>query len=247
MTGDAILLKPKTAEKELTKMKGILIVIEGTDGSGKGTQAKLLVQHLRDTGIPSILVSYPKYDTPTGQLIGNFLAGDFGSADKHHPKMVSALFALDRAANKAEIDKALAEGYVVVCDRYVESNIVYQCSELPSAERKNFREWLEDLEYKGVGLTRPDCTFFLDVPPEVSRRLVLEKEGRLYTDKKEDLYESRHDYLKEVYVVFQTIAETSGVWINIPCVTREGVLKTVEEIGDMIYNDFMKYVPGANL
>lgn len=214
--------------------QGKLIVVEGTDGSGKGTQAKLLVEYLKKIGEDAVLVSYPRYDTFTGKLVADYLNGNLGTFDSIHPKLASLAFAVDRYDSKAEITHLLNRGATVVCDRYVESNIVYQCAKLPPEERADFRHWLSTVEYDVLGMPFPTITLFLDVPPAISKELVLKKEARNYTDKKEDLHEAQYNFIDTVYTVFNEMAKTELTWRRIDCTKQDGSLRTIRGIANAI-------------
>lgn len=215
------------------KNRGKLIVIEGTDGSGKGTQSRILVNRLKDMGKKAVLVSYPQYDSFTGAIVADYLNGRFGSLEEVHPKLASLAFALDRFANASVVESFLAAGTIVVCDRYVESNIIYQCAKLPEEQRAEFRDWLRAVEYSILGLHEPDAIVFLDVPPEVSKQLVLKKEARTYTDKKEDIHEANHTFMESVYEVFKSMVGQPN-WLNVVCTDATGSLLSVPDISDKL-------------
>lgn len=213
------------------KQRGKLIVIEGTDGSGKGTQSRILVKRLTDMGKKAVLISYPRYESFTGAIVGDYLNGKFGSLEQVHPKLASLAFALDRFANASVVENYLAAGVTVICDRYVESNIIYQCAKLPSEQRAEFRDWLRAIEYSILGLQEPDTIVFLDVPPNVSSKLVLQKDARTYTDKKEDIHEANHAFMASVYEVFKSMLDQPN-WERVDCINSSGDLHTVPSISD---------------
>lgn len=210
-------------------MTGKLITIEGIDGSGKGTQSQLLIEKLKAAGKKVKMYSFPAYEqTFFGREVGAFLRGEFGSIDQVHPKLASVLFASDRLEQKPNLLADLEAGYYVVCDRYVESNMGHQAAKFPESERSEFIDWLSELEYKVNGLPKPDITFFLDVPLEVSKELVLMKKQRSYTDEKEDIHEAAHGYLEKVYQVYQLLLAKND-WCRIPCV-EQGSIRSIEQI-----------------
>ncbi|MGQ0816654.1 dTMP kinase [Acinetobacter baumannii] len=209
--------------------KGILITIEGIDGSGKGTQTQMLLNALRNRSIPTKIYSFPCYDeTFFGKEVGAFLRGEFGSLEQVHPKLASILFAGDRFENKNKINDDLNNGYVVICDRYVDSNIAHQCAKLDKNKQQELANWLEKLEYEIFAVPKPDLTFFLDVPLSVSKSLVLKKKERSYTKEKEDIHESSYQYLENVYTIYQELCEKRA-WIKINCLL-ENNMKSIEEI-----------------
>lgn len=210
-------------------MSGKLITIEGIDGSGKGTQAALLVDALKALGKTVKVYSFPAYDeTFFGREIGAFLRGEFGSFEQVHPKLASILFACDRAEQKPALLKDLADGVYVVCDRYVESNAAHQSAKLDVDARQPFISWIKELEYSVNTLPKPDLTIFLDLPIEYSKQLVLKKKQRSYTEEKEDIQEAQHGYLEQVYHVYKGLQQTEG-WHTIDCVV-DGELQSIEAI-----------------
>lgn len=220
-------------------MKGILVTIEGIDGSGKGTQTEMLKKKLEEASIPIKIYSFPCYEnTFFGKEVGAFLRGEFGTIEQVHPKLASILFAGDRFEKKKEIEADLANGCIVLCDRYVDSNIAHQCAKLPDSEKTKFSSWLERLEYEIFSLPRPDLTIFLDVPINISKKLVLEKQARSYTDEKEDIHEASHEYLKKVYSSYVELAERRK-WNRIECTINENI-RPVGEISIDIFHIVMK-------
>lgn len=210
-------------------MQGKLITIEGIDGSGKGTQAQLLIESLAREGKPVKMYSFPAYEsTFYGKEIGAFLRGEFGTFNDVHPKLASMLFAGDRLEQKPAMLEDLKNGISIVCDRYVESNAAHQSAKLPESNRKDFISWIKQLEYNVHSLPKPDLTFFLDLPLAFSKELVLKKQQRSYTEAKEDIQEAQHGYLEQVYQVYKQL-EKSEDWIPIQCVDEKG-LKSIEEI-----------------
>jgi Thymidylate kinase len=144
----------------------MLIVLEGLDGAGKSTQVKRLKEYLTERCGGLEYIHFPRYDAPVyGDLIGRFLKGEFGSIEAVHPQLVALLFAEDRHRAAPILREALDAGKVVLLDRYVYSNIAYQCAKLPQgAERTRLRNWIFDTEYGDFNLPEPDLNLFLDVP-----------------------------------------------------------------------------------
>ena len=205
----------------------MLVVLEGLDGAGKSTQVKKLKAYLE--GICSNLeyIHFPRYDSPVyGDLISRFLRGDFGSNETVHPQLVALLFAEDRHHAAAGIKKTLAEGGTVLLDRYVYSNIAYQCAKLDNAEeRENLREWILNTEYGSFDLPRPDLNIFLDVPIEfVESSLEQSREGadRNYLHGARDIHESSIDFQKRVRSIYERQASLDPKFIRIDCSDPEG-------------------------
>ncbi len=150
----------------------MFIVLEGLDGAGKSTQFKLLRDELAKQGMECEYLHFPRFDAPLyGDLIARFLRGDLGSLESVNPYLVALLYAGDRADAAAQIRKWLAEDKIVVVDRYVYSNIGYQCAKIGSAEGRNeLRKWILETEYKHFSIPRPDISLFLDVPLSLRQR-----------------------------------------------------------------------------
>lgn len=205
----------------------MLVVLEGLDGAGKSTQVRKLKAYLE--GICSNLeyIHFPRYDSPVyGDLISRFLRGDFGSNESVHPQLVALLFAEDRHHAAAGIKKTLAEGGTVLLDRYVYSNIAYQCAKLDNAEeRENLREWILNTEYGSFDLPRPDLNIFLDVPIEfVENSLEQSRKGadRNYLHGARDIHESSIEFQKRVRSIYERQASLDPKFIRIDCSDPEG-------------------------
>ncbi len=216
---------------------GTLLVIEGSDGSGKATQTKLLYEYLRGQGRNVKMVSYPDYDSPSSALVKMYLGSEFGQ----DPYMVNAyvassFYAVDRFASylKNWKDFYLSEDGVVICDRYVTSNMLHQTSKLGTREEKEaFLDWEYDFEYTKGGLPVPDKVFFLDVPPEVTFYLMEERENKITHGQKKDIHESSQEFLRRSYENSILVGERYG-WIRIPCCDHKGGMKTIGEIHELI-------------
>lgn len=218
-------------------MSGTIIVIEGIDGSGKNTQATLLQKALDARKVPHRLWHFPLYqETFFGKEVANYLNGEYGDLDHTHPKLTALLYAGDRFEKRDEMLAELERGTTIILDRYVPSNIAHQGAKLDPKEFKEFKDWVEELEYGVFGLPRPDLTVFLDMPPEISYNLVLEKSKREYTDKKQDLHEENTTYLRKVYDHFTTLSQEEG-WKKIQC--YEG---TTPRSIEAIHEQFLKEV-----
>ena len=216
---------------------GTLLVIEGSEGSGKATQTKLLYEYLRGQGRNVKMVSYPDYDSPSSALVKMYLGSEFGQ----DPYMVNAyvassFYAVDRFASylKNWKDFYLSEDGVVICDRYVTSNMLHQTSKLGTREEKEaFLDWEYDFEYTKGGLPVPDKVFFLDVPPEVTFHLMEERENKITHGQKKDIHESSQEFLRRSYENSILVGERYG-WIRIPCCDHKGGMKTIGEIHELI-------------
>ncbi len=211
---------------------GRLIVIEGLDGSGKGTQAKLLAETLEKQGKKVKKISFPVYDSDSSALVKMYLAGTFGQKPGDvNAYAASSFYAVDRFASfKSDWGKLYEEGYVIVADRYTTSNGVHQCSKLPDEEWNGYMDWLYDFEYNKMGIPRPDKVIYLDMSPEVSQKLL---SGRYSGDEnKKDIHEKDTDYLARSRQAARFCAEHDG-WTTIKCDDGENP-RTIEEISQQI-------------
>lgn len=205
----------------------MLIVIEGLDGAGKSTQVKRLKAYLEEN-VPSLeYIHFPRYDAPVyGDLIGRFLRGDFGSLDSVHPQLVALLFAEDRHNAAPYIRKALEEGKTVLLDRYVYSNIAYQCSKLKDTDEKEaLRDWIFNTEYKSFGEPRPDLNIFLDVPISfVESKLKSTRHGsdRDYLGGNRDIHEADIEFQKAVRSMYVKQTELDPDFIRVDCSDNDG-------------------------
>ncbi|MBE6147581.1 MAG: thymidylate kinase [Firmicutes bacterium] len=215
-------------------MAGKLIVIEGTDCSGKNTQSILLAKKLNAMGYKAINLSFPMYDTPTGKIIGGPLLGRKEDGDcwfpegpvNVDPKISGLLYAADRKYNFPRIEKYLNEGYYVILDRYVSSNMAHQGSKIiDDTERFNFFRWIDKLEYWLLELPKADITIFLHVPFQYTKQL-MENRNSL------DLVEKDEHYLIQSEMTYMELSELYH-WHTIDCV-EDGRIKTVDKISEEI-------------
>ena len=174
---------------------GHLIVLEGTDGSGKATQTGLLSAALTAAGIPNRCLEFPRYDNDSSVLVRRYLSGAYGSRPEDvNAYAASVLYTVDRFASWAEDwREAYRAGMLLLADRYTTSNAVHQASKLPEEERPAFFEWLADLEYRKVGLPEPDLVLYLDMPVQLSGALVQSRAAGAETD----IHEKNAEYLRQ--------------------------------------------------
>lgn len=211
-----------------------ILVIEGIDGSGKGTQAQRLKRCLTDLGHRACLLSFPQYDdTFFGQRIADFLNGRFGSLDQLDPFLVSLLYAGDRFESRTKIVTAQDTVDLVILDRYVASNIAHQTAKYDTPQREQLRDWIEQIEYEIYRIPRETQVVLLDTPVDVSQALIAQKSPRSYTDQAADLQEADQPYLKRVREVYLELAQLNNHWTTVP-VTCNGELRTIDEIGQEI-------------
>jgi dTMP kinase len=215
--------------------KARLIVIEGIDGSGKGTQARILVERIRQTSRKVELISFPRYDeTFFGRLIGSFLNGEFGSLEQVHPILVSLLFAGDRFESRPKIEEALATCDVVVLDRYVASNVAHQGAKLAGNDRETLCRSIEHVEYSLYGMPRPNRVILLNLQVSAAQSLVSKKAARKYTNLAADIQEADGTYLERVRQLYLDLAAREANWSTVECEGMQG-LRTVEEISQDVW------------
>ena len=207
---------------------GKLIVIEGLDGSGKSTQLELLPEGLKSIGIDSQTVSFPNYESDSSALVKMYLAGEFGKKpDDVNAYAASTFYAVDRYASyKTGWGEYYESGGTVVAGRYTTSNAVHQASKLPRDKWEDFLSWLYDFEYKKIGIPKPDLVIFLDMPIDVSQKLM----SKRYSENggKKDIHESDVEYLNHCRDSALFTAEFSG-WKIISC-AKDGEARSIEEI-----------------
>ncbi len=215
--------------------KNLLICLEGGDGAGKGTQADLLLARLREVGAAS-LMSFPDYKTPSGELVGELLAGKHWDLNEMDPRMLSAFYALNRAGAKEKLLNTLSEGHVIL-NRYVGSNMAYQVSRVSGEHVQGLLEFLYRLEFGELGLPKPDVVIFLDVEPEISAGQVGGKEVRDYlagTGHTADVNERDTSLQARVYATHQTFVSRYEKWHSVQCLKDQRILPP-EKIHELVW------------
>lgn len=212
-----------------------LIVLEGLDGAGKTTQVKLLQEMLSRRGDSYEYVHFPRFDAPVyGDMIARFLRGEFGELDRVDPYIVALLFAGDRADAGPMIEAWLAEGKFVILDRYVGSNIAFQCAKCADpAKRQELKKWILDTEFVKFGIPRPDMSLFLDVPFEfTSRKLSAPRSGRdrEYLQGGRDIHEESLDFQRRVRDMYLELAHEDATMYVIDCSDEQDGMARPEEI-----------------
>ena len=212
---------------------GKLIVIEGTDGSGKSTQFRLLTNRLESEQVKFQKLVFPQYSEPSSALIRMYLGGEFGNSPSDvNAYAASAFYSVDRYASYRKVwGKWYEEGGLVVSDRYTTSNAVHQASKEPEDKREDFLNWLYDFEYDKLGLPRPDLVIYLDVPTDFTEKMLRHRESETHTHA--DIHEQDMQYLATCRRMGRAAAEHYG-WTVIRCV-RDGAMRSMEDIHEEIY------------
>ena len=202
---------------------GKLIVFEGTDGSGKATQSKLLLERLRREGVDCLPLTFPRYGEPSAAAVELYLRGELGSKPGDvNAYAASMFFAVDRYCSyKQDWGGYYENGGVLIADRYTTSNAVHQASKLPKGERKAFLDWLFGFEYGKLELPEPTAVFYLDVPTEAA------------TNTNADIHEKDEAYLRACREAGEQLVSDYG-WQYVDC-SRDGEMRTIEDIHEEIY------------
>lgn len=214
-------------------MSGKLIVFEGTDGSGKATQSKLLCSRLEAEGIPFRKIDFPRYGKPSAAMVQEYLNGNLGKKPGDvNAYAASMFFSMDRYASyKQDWGDFYEAGGLVVADRYTTSNAVHQASKLPESRRKEYLDWLFELEYGKLGLPKPDLVIYLDMPTEITEQMMRQREQATGTHA--DIHEQDETYLKNCRANAKEIVKECG-WPVLNC-AKDGNPRTPEDIHAQVY------------
>ena len=214
-------------------MQGKLIVFEGTDGSGKATQSRMLTQRLQQEGLELKKLEFPRYKEESSALIRLYLDGKFGShAEDVNAYAASTFYAVDRFASyRQDWGEFYEAGGLVIADRYTTSHAVHQATKLPAEELQAYLEWLFHFEFDLMGLPAPTKVFYLDIPTEVTEKMMRKREADNHV--RPDIHEQDGEYLRRCRENAQKVVDFCG-WEKISCV-RDGELRTVEDIHEEIY------------
>lgn len=212
---------------------GKLIVFEGTDGSGKSTQFSLLTRRLQAQGTEFRTIVFPQYSEPSSALIRMYLGGEFGKRPADvNAYVASTFYAVDRYASFQKVwGDYYRQGGLILSDRYTTSNAVHQAAKEPDSTRKDFFSWLHDLEFVHMELPKPDLVIYLDVPTELTARLMRKREHD--TDTHADIHEQNLDYLRHCRKTGLEAASFYG-WHVVDC-AKDGTMRSIEEIHEEIY------------
>ncbi|HTH72459.1 MAG TPA: hypothetical protein VL737_03830 [Candidatus Pristimantibacillus sp.] len=220
----------------MTKRAGVFIVIEGSDGSGKTTQLELIQQRLEASGHQVETFDFPRYSEPSSYFVKRYLKGDYGSTNEVGPYTSSLFYALDRFEAAPQIREALEQGKIVLCNRFTGSNMAHQGTKIANAEqRRGFFIWLDNLEFEMLRIPRPDISFVLRVPADISEKLMAERQ--------KDIHESDRQHLERAVMVYDEMTQLFPKdFQRIDCV-RSGQLLGVDTINTMLWEKVSPLLP----
>lgn len=223
--------------------KGKLIVIDGTDGSGKATQSELLSKRLKKEGYEVRRVAFPRHGKKSAWLVDEYLRGKYGSAKEVGPYVASIFYACDRYDASFEIRKFLKEGKIVISDRYVTANMGHQGGKIKdSKERKNFFKWLYNLEYRIFLLPKPDLTIIFHVDAAIAQKMVDKKDSRSYIKgKRRDLHEKSLNHLKNAEKAYQEMSDLFPDFISMKCTENKKIMSK-EKISELVWKEAKKII-----
>lgn len=222
-------------------MKGKFIVFDGNDGSGKQTQAKLLIERLEKEGHKIRIIDFPRYyNNFFGKFIGECLTGKYGDFIGVDPHIISVIYAADRFESSKEIKEWLDKGYIVLADRYVSANQIHQGGKIKDVmKRRQFLEWLDQMEYGAFQLPKPDLVVYLDVPVEVSLENLKGKQEKYAVEK--DQHEADPDFLKNSRECGLWLTEQSNSWSAVACAPG-AKMRSIEDIHEEVYQTVKKII-----
>ena len=216
--------------------QGLFIVIEGSDGSGKGTQFTLISDKLKAQGYDIATYDFPQYDQPSSYFVREYLNGNYGSADELGAYTPSLFFALDRFQAAQSIKRDLAAGKIVLSNRFIGANLAHQGQKInDEAEKTRYYEWLYDLEFNILGIPKPDVNVVLLVPAAIAQQLVDQKAARSYTDKKRDIHEADLNHLTRAVAAYEKLCQQFPEQCIAVQGVQDGELLPIPEVTDRIW------------
>lgn len=213
----------------------MFIVIDWLDGSGKGTQTKLIVAELEKVWKKVLLLDYPRYGNTAAYFVEKYLNGDYGA--NISAKRASLFYALDRYDDLYDAENTFSNYDYIISNRYVSASMIHQAGKIKDdTKRIEFLDWLSELEYKILWIPKPDKVLFLDVPPEVSQRMVEAKQDREYIKdgSNKDIHEADDNHMSDAYqAALQVVKHFSDTWEAVPC-CKDGNILPVDTITQKI-------------
>lgn len=194
--------------------KGKVITFEGIDGSGKRTQVNKLAEYLKELGYKVKVFSFPVYEQPIGKVISSYLTGGFGDVNQVPHELICIAYGADRARLKEKFNFYINNGYIVLCDRYTYSNL-FSAAKMDRSKRKQFIEWIENIEFNEMKVVKPDYNFFLYVDPSVSMERMKQRGNREYQQEKEDIHENNVQLLSDAAETYFDFSKGKKDWFII--------------------------------
>lgn len=215
--------------------KGVFVVIDGSDGTGKKTQHQLLLDRLEQENITNHSVDFPRYGEPSAYFVEQYLGGSYGAADEVSPEKSSVFYALDRFAAAQEINAALESGKVVVANRFTLSNMGHQGAKLADrAARKKLYSWIDSFEHETLGVPRPDMNIILTIPHSVAQANI--ERRSISNNRAKDIHEANDDFMRRSIDVYFELGELFDTCREVKCEADETSMKTPAEIHETIWN-----------
>lgn len=217
----------------------MFIVIDWIDGSGKGTQVKIVSEKLKAMWKNVLVLDYPRYGEKSAFMVEKYLNWDYWK--EVWPKLASIFYAIDRFDDYRKIKNNLNKYDYIISNRYISANMIHQAGKINTIkEKEEFLSWVEDLEYNIFWIPRPNKTIFLNISPEISQKLVLKKKKREYLKlwKKMDLHEEDKNHLKNAHDTALIVVEKNPDWFKIDC-EKDGEMRKIEEITDDILKEIL--------
>lgn len=217
--------------------KGKLVIIEGSDGSGKSTQLNLLLKYLKKNKVKHSTLDFPQYNKFWGRLIGRFLTGEFGELHDINPYLIQPIYMLDQASKAESIQKDLDSGKIVLSNRYITSSMAHQTSRLPRKQQEHFLNWVQKAGYDNLGVVREDLVIILFFPPKMTYSFLKNKdaqERKKYSKKGREIAEENFEHQKESARMYKKLCEKYDHWKLVNCTDSKGNVKPIEMISQEI-------------
>ena len=226
----------------MKRKKGLFIVFDGTDGSGKATQTGLLVKKLNKERHKVEKIDFPQYGKKSAALVEEYLSGKYGTAERVGPYRASIFYACDRYAASNRIRKWLEDGKIVIANRYVTANMGHQGGKIKKkSERKKYFQWLHDLEYRIFEITKPDINLILHVEASIAQKMALQKRKKSYLkDKKADIHELDLKHLKDAENIYIEISKTIPNIELVECMVN-GNLMSKKDVSELVWNKIVNF------
>lgn len=215
------------------KKRGKFIIIEGSDGSGKSTQLKLLYEYLEKNKFKLAKLDFPQYNKFWGRIIGKFLKGEFGELHEVNPYLIQPIYMLDQASKAKDIEKSLSQGKIVLSNRYITSSMAHQTSRMPRSKQESYLNWMTKAGYEELGLIKEDLVIVLHFPPKMTYEFLKNedaKERKKYSKKGREIAEENFEHQKASAAMYKKLCEKYKHWRLINCVEKGNKVKSIQQI-----------------